>query len=92
MTKKEKAIAAAILSGSLYDMRSAAMIGDDEAKAKADASFKNYAKRLRDMLNLKFEILCTDYQTTVEKPYREIMELSVKYYSDRVNGIFEFTA
>lgn len=92
MTKHEKEIAAAILSGSLYDMRSAAMAGDDEAKAKAEASYKNYLKRLRDMLNLKFEILCTDYQKTVANPIREIADLSLKYYSDRVNGTFSFTA
>lgn len=92
MTKKEKEIAAAILSGCLDDMRKADMIGDAEAKAKATAAWKNYNRRIRDMFSMKFEILCTDYQTVVEKPIREILDLTMKFYSDRVNGTFEFTA
>lgn len=86
MNKREKELAALYISGCMDDMRIAQKWGDTEAAAKAEADFKSYHRRLKEMLESKFELFNLDYEKSVLKPIQEINKIALVFYSQRVNG------
>jgi len=86
MNKNEKEIAALYLSACLDEMRIAAKCNNDEAYQKASEDYKRYNKKLRDMLEMKFEMFGLDYQKSVRNPLNEVAKIVHVFYSQRVNG------
>lgn len=86
MNKAEKETAALYLSACLDEMRKADKWEDSEAKARAEADYKAYVQKLRDLLTMKFEMFGLDYEKSVMKPLQEIYKITHVFYSQRVNG------
>lgn len=86
MTKANKELAAIYLSACMDEMRQADKYGDADAKAKAQADYKNYIQKLKTYLEMEFEMFCTDYEKTVSKPIQEIGKIALVFYGQRVNG------
>lgn len=86
MNKNEKELAALYISSCLFEMRQSDMRGDSERKEKAWNDCKKYMGRIRALLTEKFELFGLSYEKSVDKPYREIMQLANQMYSDRVNA------
>jgi hypothetical protein len=87
MNKREKETAAIYLSACLDEMRKARIYNDDAAYNRADADWKSYHERIKQILIMKFEMFALDdYEKTVIKPIHEIMKITQVFYSQRVNG------
>jgi hypothetical protein len=86
MNKSEKECAALYISSCLFEMRQCDMHGATEQKEQAWNECKEYMQRIRALLTEKFELFGLSYEKSVDKPYREIMQLANKMYSDRVNA------
>ena len=86
MNKKEKEIAAIYISSCLNDMRLADIYNDPGAKEKAVEDYKKYRAKIKNILEMKFELFCTDYEKEVMKPMQEINKIAMVFYSQRVNG------
>lgn len=87
MNKNEKELAAIYLSACLDEMRTADRNQDSEAKARAEADYKAYIKKLKEMLSMKFELFSLDYEKSVLKPLQDIGNITMVFYSQRVNGM-----
>lgn len=87
MNKHEKETAALYLSACFDEMRKARIYNDDAAYNRADADFKSYRERIKQLLEMKFEMFALDdYEKTVLKPLHEVMKITQVFYSQRVNG------
>lgn len=86
MNKHEKETAAIYLSACLDEMRKARVYNDDDAYNRAEADWKKYNARIKELLVMKFELFFDDYEKTVLKPIHEIMKITQVFYSQRVNG------
>lgn len=90
MNKQEKQLAAYYIAQCMNDMRIAGESGDDARKARAESDYKRYTHKLRELLTMKFEMFCTDYNKTVSRPMNEVLEMAIKMYSNIVNGLPAF--
>ena len=88
MNKKEKEAAAIYLSACFDEMRLADLHGDPAAKARAEADYHSYNKKLKDLLTMKWEILGLgeDYEKSVLRPIQDVHKITLVFYSQRVNG------
>lgn len=87
MNKHEKETAALYISACFDEMRKARLNNDDAAYNRADADWKNYRERIKQILVMKFEMFALDdYEKTVLKPLHEVMKITQVFYSQRVNG------
>ena len=86
MNKREKETAAIYLSSCLYDMRNAAIYQDEKAKERAENDWKKYKAKIKEVLNMKFELFGLDYKKSVLDPMAEITKITMVFYSQRVNG------
>ena len=86
MTKQEKEIAAMYISACMNEMRKSELLEDPDGYKKAHSDYMAYSKKLRAMLEMKFEMFGLDYEKCVTKPIQEVYRITQVFYSQRVNG------
>ena len=86
MNKSEKETAALYISACMDDMRKAEIYGDAAMKEKALSDWQAYNKKLKTILEMKWEMFGTNYEKSVTKPLHEVGQIAMVFYQQRVNG------
>ena len=86
MNKNEKQIAALYISGCLYDMKRAQEAGDAAGYEKAEKDYIQYKRKVKALLEMHFDMFCTDYRKTVENPMHEIFRIAQVFFAQRCAG------
>lgn len=86
MTKNEKELAAVFLANCMDGMRIADKYGDADAKKKAETDYKDFIRKLKNLLEMEFELFGLNYEKAVMKPIEEIGKIALVYYGQLVNG------